>query len=326
VPEQTEICERRRETGTAASLSASIAGRGKGGLVEALPRCGWAAGPGTGRGRHGLLDARRRPREVGYSTADGKTNRALFYWPTRPCQRHAVSMLPRQLAGSRQLDRLVPSRRAGRLASPAVGGAALPPWPWLVLCAARTTCGWALGSVLAQVTSHMPNKIVWSDETAAAANGSLRGIWHAHRTALTADAKARRDATTAHAETEEGSERCSQEKGVPGAGHAVDEAVDAVAGDAPDAHDLLGDGHVDGLQRGQRVALDLDGPAVLALPAHRAHVALEHRHVVPLAPRRQREHQPADAAAGHQHPGLLLPPRLARGRGRGSDGRVGRPH
>jgi hypothetical protein len=71
---------------------------------------------------------------------------------------------------------------------------------------------------------------------------------------------------------------------------------------------------------GERVALDLDGPAVLALPAHRAQVALEHRHVVPLAPRRQREHQPADAAAGHQHP--RLPPR----RGRLRDGRVGGPH
>lgn len=80
--------------------------------------------------------------------------------------------------------------------------------------------------------------------------------------------------------------------GVPGAGDAVDEAVDAVAGDAAFAHDLLGDGHVDGLQRRERVALDLYRPAVLPLAAHRAHVALEHRHLVPLPPRRQRQHQP----------------------------------
>lgn len=85
-----------------------------------------------------------------------------------------------------------------------------------------------------------------------------------------------------------------------GAGDAVDDAVDAVAGDAAGVHDLVGGAGVHGLEHRERVALQLDRAPVLPFPAHGAHVPLQHHHLEPLPLGREREDQAADAAAGHQ--------------------------
>lgn len=93
---------------------------------------------------------------------------------------------------------------------------------------------------------------------------------------------------------------------LPGARDAVDDAVDAVPRDAAGVHDLVGRGGVDGLERGERVALQLDRAAVPPFPADGAHVPLQHQHLEPLPPGGEREDQAADAAAGHQDPRLGL--------------------
>ncbi|PUZ47386.1 hypothetical protein GQ55_7G160500 [Panicum hallii var. hallii] len=87
---------------------------------------------------------------------------------------------------------------------------------------------------------------------------------------------------------------------LPGARYAVDDAVDSVPRDAAGVHDLVGRGGVDDLEHRERVALQLDRAAVPPFTADGAHVPLQHQHLEPLPPGGEREHQPADAAAGHQ--------------------------
>ncbi|KXG26413.1 hypothetical protein SORBI_3006G097600 [Sorghum bicolor] len=106
---------------------------------------------------------------------------------------------------------------------------------------------------------------------------------------------------------------------LPGARDAVDDAVDAVPRDAPSVHDLVGRSGVDGLERGERVALQLDRAAVPPFPADGAHVPLQHEHLEPLAPGGEREYQAADAAAGHQDARLALRLRRRRWHCRGGD-------
>ena len=60
------------------------------------------------------------------------------------------------------------------------------------------------------------------------------------------------------------------------------------------------------LERGERVALQLDRAAVPPFPADGAHVPLQHQHLEPLPPGSEREGQAADAAAGHQDARLGL--------------------
>jgi hypothetical protein len=102
---------------------------------------------------------------------------------------------------------------------------------------------------------------------------------------------------------------------LPGARNAVNDAVDAVPRDAAGVHDLVGRGGVDGLERGERVALQLDRAAVPPFPADGAHVPLQHQHLEPLPPGGEREDQAADAAAGHQDARLGLRRRHCRGGG-----------
>lgn len=110
-----------------------------------------------------------------------------------------------------------------------------------------------------------------------------------------------------------------KEEEVPAPGYSVHQPIDTIPGDATSSHDLLGDVHVDGLQRRQSIALYLDRAPVLPLPSDRAHVLLEHQHVEPFPLRRQRKHQPPDPAAGYQNPQLpRRNRRLRRGNGNGS--------
>lgn len=91
----------------------------EGGRVDWWKLCLGAVGrPGRGRDVAAMGCLTRGADHARWGTVQPwkkkKTNWQLFYWPTRPCQRHAA-MLPRQLAGSRQLDRLVPSGGSARL-------------------------------------------------------------------------------------------------------------------------------------------------------------------------------------------------------------------
>jgi len=139
-----------------------------------FPRCGWAAGVGTVRGGRGLLAARRSaeragwPGGVGAGSLIGKGNerRVPADQPARPrwagdTAPRAHTPLAKLAAASRQLDRLVGSRRAGRRARP----------PWAARCFLPPSLKWApgwlrapraprvaivprsAGSALAQVTS-----------------------------------------------------------------------------------------------------------------------------------------------------------------------------
>nr|TKV96075.1 hypothetical protein SEVIR_9G405900v2 [Setaria viridis] len=90
-----------------------------------------------------------------------------------------------------------------------------------------------------------------------------------------------------------------------GAEDAVDDAIDGVPHDTVDVYDLVGHGGVDGLERRERIALQLDWAAVPPFPADDAHILLQHQHLEPLPLGGERECQPTNAATGHQDARLI---------------------
>jgi hypothetical protein len=111
--------------------------------------------------------------------------------------------------------------------------------------------------------------------------------------------KARDDARHREAAVDRGVE--GVKLAVPCARHAVAEAVDPVAGDAPGGHHALGDARVKRLERRERVGLELDRAAVLPLPADGRQVALEDTDLEAALEEADRGDEAADARASDDH-------------------------
>ena len=86
---------------------------------------------------------------------------------------------------------------------------------------------------------------------------------------------------------------------------ANDLLIEARGAEARGARAASGEAHPS-LERGERVALQLDRAVVPPFPSDGAHVPLQHQHLEPLPPGGKREGQAADAAAGHQDARLGL--------------------